>query len=528
MRELVLLIQLNFSQMIHTFSAGKGRKKNMGTAGALLLMAFLALYLSGIYSWLMGGLLKEAGVIEFLLPVMMLLAAAVSLMFSFFAASGIVFGGRDMDFMLSMPVSAFSVMLSKMSALYLENLVFTGLWMIPTGIAGYVFGAADDPGYFLRLIAAILFLPLLPSLIASVGGYVIAWGQARMKHRALVTNLISISLLVVLILLCMQINQIGALLLTHKEEAERLFMTWLAPIGFLGSGLQGNRGMLAAGAALCLAPFLLVTWLFSIRYKKILSSLKSRALRMDYRLTEVEAGGQFGALLQKEVNRLFSTPSYLMNTGVGVVMLIGFSIYLNVAKAQTAAIFAIFGTEGTQAVILLIMAALLSMVYPSAVSISLEGKTLWLLKEAPVPASVLFGAKAGLNLVLAWPAALVALSLFTAAAGLPVLTAAGILLCCLGLTAFLAVSGIALNLHFPKMDCDNDTIVVKQSASAIFGCFGGLLIVAAGAGIWALTRIFLPFWAFCLMMTAVFAILTAVVWKYLLTKGQRLFLSLSN
>lgn len=529
MRELILLIRINFLQMIHTFSAGKGkRKKNMGTAGALLLMTFLALYLSGIYSWMMGGLLKEAGVIEFLLPVMMLLASVISLMFSFFAASGIVFGGKDMDFMLSMPVNSFVVMLSKMSALYLENLVFVGLWMIPTGIAGWVFGAAADPAYFLRLALAILFAPLVPSLLASIGGYLIAWGQARIRHRALAANLISVVLLVVLLAGSMKINSIGTLLLTHKQEAQRLFLTWLAPVGFLGKGLAGDWAAMGLGIVLCLAPFLFVTWLFSIRYQKILSSLKSRALRSDYRLTTVEAGGQFNALFQKEVSRLFGTPTYLMNSGVGAIMAVGFSVYMIAAKEQNAMLTAYLGAEGMNAMFLVVLAGVLSMIFPSAASISLEGKTLWILKEAPLSVSVLFGAKASLNLVLAWPAALLSAALLILSGNMAAVSGLSALLVCLSLTAFLAVSGIVINLHFPKLDCENDTIVIKQSAAPTLGCFGGLLIVAAGAGIWALTRNVLPFEAFCILMTVVFAGLTAFVWHYLITRGKQTFLSLSN
>ena len=73
MRELRLLIGISFRQMLYTFAAGQGRKKNVTMAGAIGLMAFLALYISGLYSWLMGELLEEAGVLEFLIPMMTLL-----------------------------------------------------------------------------------------------------------------------------------------------------------------------------------------------------------------------------------------------------------------------------------------------------------------------------------------------------------------------------------------------------------------------------------------------------------------------
>lgn len=55
MRKLWVLLKLNFRAMLRAFSfrsgAGSSKKKAAGGLGALLLMAFLALYLSGVYSF---------------------------------------------------------------------------------------------------------------------------------------------------------------------------------------------------------------------------------------------------------------------------------------------------------------------------------------------------------------------------------------------------------------------------------------------------------------------------------------------
>lgn len=519
MRELKLLVGVSFRQMLHTFATGQGKKRNVTVAGAMGLMAFLALYISGLYSWMMGELLQEAGVVDFLIPVMTLLAVAVSLVFTFFAASGIVFGGKDTDLILSMPVSAFAVMLSRMSALYLENLLFVGLWMIPTGAAGFVFGGRTDPLYFLRLALAILFVPFLPSLLASLGGYAIAWASARMKRRALVSNLISILLFLGLIIGCMQINRIGTLLLEHEEEARRLFMTWLLPIGLLGMGMEGNWAALAGSLGLCVLPFLAATWLFSTRYQKILSSLQSRLVRTDYRLTKLGARGPFEAMVKKEVGRLFSTTAYLLNAGMGVFLLLAAGIWMAVARDQIAPLVSIAGHDAADPVVLGCMAFLLATVYPSAVSISLEGRTIWLLKEAPLKPSALFGAKACLNLILAWPATLVFTALSAFALEMAPARAACMALSGLALSGFLAVAGLALNLHFPKLDCDNDTVVIKQSASAMIACFGSIILVALSAGLYVLVGNRIGMEAFCLAMTALFAVSGLVLWKILMQKG---------
>ena len=523
MRELRLLVGVSFRQMLHTFATGQGKKKNATAAGAVGLMAFLALYISGLYSWLMGELLEEAGVLEFLLPVMPLLAVAVSLVFTFFAASGIIFGGKDTDLILSMPVSAFSVMLSRMSALYLENLLFVGLWMIPSGAAGYIFGERTDPLYFLRLALSILFVPFLPSLLASLGAYVVAWAGARMKHRALLSNLISIVLFLALMLGCMQINQIGTLLLNHREEARRLFMTWFLPIGLLGKGMEGNRAALLGSWILCALPFFGVTWLFSIRYQAILSSLQSRLIRNDYRLTKVKEEGPFGAMLKKEIGRLFSTPSYLFNAGVGVVLLLAAGVWMTVMKDQMALLMEVAGHELADPVLLGCMAFLLATVYPTAVSISLEGRTIWLLKEAPLKPSILFGAKICLNLVLAWPATLIFTILAACSLGISAMRAICMALVSLAMTGFLAAAELMVNLHFPKLDWDNDTVVIKQSASAMIACLGSILIVAAAAGLYVLTGRKIGFEVFCLAMAVLFTALGLLVWRKLMRNGPSRF-----
>ena len=125
MRKLWVLLKLNFRAMLRAFSFQSGAAKSKGKAagglGALALMAFLSLYLSSAYSFLLTRMLAEQGAAELALPLMAVLACVVSLMFTVMAASGLVFGGRDNDIMLTLPVSAFTVVLGKVLALYLEN-----------------------------------------------------------------------------------------------------------------------------------------------------------------------------------------------------------------------------------------------------------------------------------------------------------------------------------------------------------------------------------------------------------------------
>lgn len=530
MRKLWVLLKLNFRAMLRAFSfrsgAGNSKKKAAGGLSALLLMAFLALYLSGVYSFLLASMLAEVGIVEMVLPLMALLASVMSLMFTLFAASGLVFGGKDSDIMLALPVPAFTVMLSKILALYLENLVFCGLWMLPTGAAYLTYaglGVGQAVAFCVRLLAAALFLPLLPSILALLGGWVIAYFSGRMRHKSLVGTVLSIALVAAVMVGSLQINTLAAALLQNIEGVRHTLHTWLLPLGLLLDGLLGNWGALLGFLLISLAPFLALVWGMSTQYKRILSSLASHVTRSDYKLREVKTNGQFAALFKKECGRYFGTTIYLLNTGIGAVMLVGFSVYVLFVRGQAALLVAQMG--GAQAVmpaLALMLCLMQATVNTACVSISLEGKTLWILKEAPIPSRALFGAKALLNVLVSAVPATVSVLLLWFGLGLPAADALALLVLCVCMGLFIPVAGLAVNLWLPRLDCENDTIVVKQSASSMIGIFGGMLVVGLGALLWLAAGKLLGFAVFVLLMAAALLAAAAAGWRWLCGAGARL------
>lgn len=126
MKKFLVLARVQLRALLTSFRVGGSRKKAVSGWVILLFMAALCTYISGIYSFSLGGQLAAMGALELLLLMMPAMAAIAGLIFTVFAAQGVVFGGRDADLLLSMPVSAFTVLLAKLTALYAENLVFCG------------------------------------------------------------------------------------------------------------------------------------------------------------------------------------------------------------------------------------------------------------------------------------------------------------------------------------------------------------------------------------------------------------------
>ncbi|MEG1594498.1 MAG: hypothetical protein RR350_08800, partial [Oscillibacter sp.] len=124
----------------------------------------------------------------------------------------------------------------------------------------------------------------------------------------------------------------------------------------------------------------------------------------------------------------------------------------------------------------------------SASSVSLEGRQVWILKEAPVSVHDIFLAKAGFQMLLCLPCVVLSVVLLAFAFGLTVLDGAGLLVATLAFSSAVAPMGLLINLFFPKMDAMNDTTVVKNSASALLSLLFNAVLLAIACLICHLVR----------------------------------------
>ena len=341
------------------------------------------------------------------------------------------------------------------------------------------------------------------------------------------THTLSVALFGVLIAGGMQVNKLAALMLQNAAALQHVLNTWLFPMGLLQSALAGSVPALLGYLAVCLLPFLAAAWVLGLRYKAILTGLNSRAMGKAYRLSRLGASGQFMALYKKEFARFFGTPIYLFNTGIGFMMLIGAGVYAVFARRSILAFAAqVGGIQPLLPIGLLAVAFVLGISNITCVSISLEGKQLWVLKEAPIPVGRLFRAKVAMSLTVAWPSTLVGLGCIAFAVQLPLGQAAAALALCLALSLLVAVGGLCINLLLPKLDGVNDTLVVKQSASAFWGIFGGMGLVGLGALAWVLFGSALGFAGFCTVFALLALVLSAGLWYVVNTWGAKRFSAL--
>ena len=490
MKKFLILSRVQLRALLASFRAGGSRKKAASGWAALALMAALCLYISGVYSFALGGQLAETGGLELLLLLMPAMAVIMGLVFTAFAAQGVVFGGRDADLLLSMPVSAFAVLLAKLTALYVENLVFCFFLVLPTGAAWLWYGGGGGALFILRLVIGTPFLALLPTVLSLAAGFLLSWLSGRFANRKIISLLLYGLMMAAVFFLAIQFNMGVSAIAAGAMGADSAgaFTGWGIPFRLFQRGVCGDWETLIMFCLLSLLPVLLTAWLFARNYQRVLTGLRSHGKRPAYRLGRLHAAGHRKALLRKEAARYFGTPIYLLNTGIGLILLVISGVAAAVMGGGLREQLAALGDFPLLTLSAAATGFLLSTVAITGSSISLEGENLWILKEAPVSAREALDAKSGFQLLLTCPCVLVCTAGLTWGLNLSLAEGAVLLVSALAFACFTALMGLAVNLLFPKLDAVNDMVVVKQSAAAMLSTFGGMgAALACGGLVWGLS-----------------------------------------
>lgn len=490
MKKFRALLSLSLRSMLLT-SAGKSRGKRKKAAsglGVMVVMAFLALYISGVYSVMLMEVLAPAGMESMVFIYMGIVALLGGLLYTTFAVKGVVFGGKDNDLLLSMPVSSTLLAASRVSAIYLENLVFSAFVLLPAGVACAIMtesGGGRTVSFWVRLLLAALLLPLLDTALSVGIGALVAFASAKFSRgKALGQNLFMAMYLVLVFYFSFSINGMMAELAADAAGI-KASLTWVLPMVWMGDGILGSWGLLLAFGACCILPFLVMIVLLGKNYRRAVTAFQGQSVRGDYRLSAQRGVGRGRALLCKEARRFFGTPTYFWNAGLGLIFMLVMGVAALVKRRELLALLE--AMDGSGLVLPMCFGVLgfcLSTVAITAPSVSLEGKCFWILREAPVEEGALLWVKVGFQLLLSIPCTLAA-SLCLCVALSMAMWQWVVLVVTLALFAlWQAVFGLLMGLAFPKLDAANETVVVKQSLSVLLAIFVPMVALLAGGLLW--------------------------------------------
>lgn len=470
----LLRVQLG-AAMVDLLSIGNVRRKKPHTIYAGL--AFFACVLGSIsffYCYMIGSGLKSFQCVE-ILPVLVMSVTSIIVLFTtVLKVKGTIFGFRDYDMIMSLPVNSAGIVASRLLLLYAINMIFVAIIMIPMILAYGILTSPDIRFYLIGLIL-MLILPLIPMILASLLGTLIAFITSRFRHSNILSIILSIGLMLVLVSLSFFTGDSSQELVDmSKALAEEINQIYPLANMFGKAIIDYDLGSLLLFIGISGISFLIYALIVGRLFKKLNTLIMSVRSKASYKMGELRQSTPLKALFQKELRRYFSSNVYVMNTAFGIVLLTAGAIALFFVKPEQllaeANMEQMIGNLGPIFVVFCI-----STTCTTASSISLESKSLWIMKSLPVTPRTIFLSKLAVNMLIIAPAFLDAL-LIGIALDSGWLQMVLSLMIAIAMAVFISIYGLIINLRFPNFNWITEVAVVKQSAASAISIFTGMFI----------------------------------------------------
>ena len=443
------------AQLINFFPINQiretGNKKQSSMAIASFGIVTLALFCF-FYNMLTAKTLVQVGQ-QNLIPAYMVSVSSFSILFlTVFYSNGILFGSRDMEILLSLPVKSSYIIISKFMFMYLLNFLIGLMFMLPGGIVWGLNGSLN----LLQIIlyfTSIIFVPLIPMCIAACMGIVIVVASSFFKRKNVISLIFSFAMLGIIGYFALSAMQI-----TGLYPISRLFMSYYDFPMYCGMGFY---------LVLSIVVFYLFVKIASLKYG-LLNTLANTKSRYANDKVSYERKSVFFALYQKELGRFLS--SYMAVLSIcflfNSVDQIGNSAGIENINEYLSNLSPVF------------IASMLSLSCPAASSISLEGKNIWILKSSPVEVKMILNAKIAVTLTLHLIGYMISVCVFMLKLDMNPIQVMNLVIVPICYSLFITVIGISLNKKYPNYDWDSEMIVVKQSLPVIVtGIIGMITLI---------------------------------------------------
>ncbi len=511
--------------MLNRTADNNGKKKKIGT---VLLFAFLILYLAaffGFMTYAMYDTFSQMG-IQKLVPALFIVCASLFvLMTAIFSSNGFLYRPKDIQILMSLPVSHTTVLLSKFLGLYLYSLLTAAAVCLPTGIVYLILDKGGVLSY-ISLILITLFVPLLPLAVGCLLSSLVGLVTRRMKHKNIITIAVSVILFVGFQVLAQNSEGLFEYLAENGGNMYDALTKWYIPSALAANALEGGIADLLFFMLLNALPFVIIFPVMSKFYATIVAACNQTHKSGKFTYTASEKNSKFFACFKKELSRVMSSATCFMNSCTGILILVVLGIAF-VGKGGGDGDISVLAGSGDILPMIITLSAILASTMASTTSstISLEGRSLWIYKTAPIDTMTIFKAKTAVNIVLNSPAAIIYGIVFSVYYGFSLPNALAAVILPFSTIVYTSIIGLVINLAKPRLDWTSEAQAIKQSSSVVFTMLEGICFTILVCVTTILPVVFLeiPFYAAAAVCTALIIAVSLLLYSALNKWGVRKF-----
>ncbi len=490
---------------------------------ALIMVGLLGGMFTGL-SFSLCGPFTAAGYGWLYFVMMGGIAAAIGIFASVFNCYSGLYLGKDNDLLFSLPIPLRIIIASRLINVYILGAMYSATVMIPTSVIYWITAGISAISVICHLLWYIM-ITVFVLMLSCIFGWIVAKLSQKIKNKGLISAAATLLFIGLYYYCYFKAGDLIQQVITHVDSyADKI--KGAAYILYL-FGRVGESDIIATliMSAITAVVFTLVWRLMSRSFLKI-ATAEGKTAKIKYREKRYTQKTVFGALVSKELAKFTSSSGYMLNCGMGILLIPVGGIALLFKGKMLAEVIGNMFADKPGVLPIMICGALCTLAAMNDIatpSVSLEGKSLWIPQSLPVHAGKVLRAKACIQIILTGIPMLVACicALFVVDASVPV----KILMVIVPLiqVVFSSLFDLILGLKMPLLNWTNELAPIKQSGAIVASMFGGWIFTMIMMVAYILVGYKLGAFTYLIICGVIYALAALIMLRWLDTKGAKEF-----
>lgn len=486
MKKLIYLLKAAMSQDMDMFryktKASDSRTKQIIFP---IMLSLIVMFAVGVYAEMFALEFSKVNLTYIMLTLFIIFTIILTLVEGIYKSQGILFDAKDNDLLFSLPIEKSKILFVRIFKLLSFQFLYNALFMIPAYVV-YIYYEHPGISFYLISILMTFLLPIIPTVISSIIGYVVKAVSVKFKDKKIVQTVFTMIIFFGIFYISLNTQAILENVINNAESINAVIKKVYYPAGAYIDLIQNfNLTTLLILIVVNIVPLVIFIMIASRFYFGIISksSEKGKNKKLKNIESKVKVKSKLSALVSKELKRYFSSTVYIFNTSFGLILLlivtIAMSVNINgvintITEGEGIDINTIISLMPKIFFCLVTYTACMTSITSS--SISLEGKSFNITKSLPTSVDTILLSKILMSCIITMPVILISDLIFFIAFKVGIIDILFILAISILMPILIAIIGLFTNLKYPKMNASSDTEVVKQSMSTTIAVFSGMIL----------------------------------------------------
>ena len=340
-----------------------------------------------------------------------------------------------------------------------------------------IFGVSAEAGIYgsIMLLFFMPFLPIIPMIISLALGVLITALSCRSKHKNIYSLALSTLAVLLIVIASTQVQNMGTDELLNigfviSNVADKLY----PPATLISKAVESQDWLLfSMFAGISILVSVIFTVVVSYFYQS-LNTITSNYATTRYEDKPLKISSPFKAMYKREFYRYFSCTIYALNSTIGIILLFVASVLLLFISPEILEkqIGIIGLNQILREVLPFVIAVFITMTSTASASLSLEGKSRWIMCSIPVRAIDIFNAKIAVNLTVIFPFMLISTVLLGITMKVSLIQTVFLCIVPTVYALFISVFGMYMNVKFPKYDWTSEYYAIKGGSISVLSSMG--------------------------------------------------------